>query len=1064
VLAADDIRMVELLVGADARSDDGFVAEPSRGLLGIACVRRLNGDGRTDLLMQDDTYQPPTSSGVSKLYLADANGAQVETWTAPVGASPNGWHKWDPAPDPNLNQLYTGDFNADGRTDIARVHLDYLNPHYSATVYLYHSTGTSMAAVGTPLALGTIPVEAANSDTFLFADFNGDGKTDLIFGGYVALADNNGLLPALTPLSSGQNGVPGDFDGDGRVDVIYRADPYWQIALSNGSGFAVAAQFTDATYPPSSASPAVADLNGDGLDDIVLLAGTTARAYLSKGNGEMVQAWTISGVYHTNVSDRIYLGDWNSDGRADIAYHNSAGTNVQFYVSTPNNQLALLTTKPWSNPSNGGFNILSGDWDGDGVTDLLVRQPSVYTAYRSTSTGRDLVDEVTDGLGVLSSIVYAPMTDSTVYSKGGTAATYPQVVVQSARPVVKTMTTDDGAGGTRSTTYLYERTVADLQRRGGYGFAKITVTDNRTNIQDITNYNQAFPFIGMPLSSERRYNGVLLQSASYTAAGATPTGGVYFPFVQQQTVRTYEPNEVFTASDFVAKSVTTNAFDTFGNPTSTTVESFETDAQPSGEFKIAALRDYNNDTTNWLIGQLICERTRDPAVTTLTRTVGYEYSTTAPSRGLLTKQVVEPETNTDVVEPAGIAQCVGSSPAGTRENVTLVTTYGYDAFGNPVTVTVDDLPTAVPASQTARTTTIAYGESSSTGAVVASNGRFPIQITNALNHVEKLQYDGRFGALLQVTDANNQVTKWLYDAFGRQDTELQHAHSPANIVRTDVYRAWCTAATCPNGGKLKALSLTDGAPPAAVETDRLGRTRTTMQVGFDGKVVVSQVAYTNKGEVDKESRPYLHDTAPASIRWVDYSYDALSRVTSEAVPSDVGTATTTTMYEPGVVDQYAFRVSTTNAAGQVTRQQYQVRGLIDQVITAAGTPAQSDTKFTYDLFGNVTNTRVNGSSATDVINTYDIRGRKLSMRDPDLAPQTGTTWQYRYFAFGDELRQQTDAKGQQVTLTHDVLGRTTARSELEGTTNFYFDAAGKPKGALDRIEGPGLNKYFYYTR
>ena len=1026
----------------------------------------FNGDGRTDLLMQDDTYQPPVSDGVSRLYLANASGVQVETWTTPTGSSPNGWHRWDPAPDPNLNQVYSGDFNGDGLTDIARVHLNYLNPHYSATLYLYHSTGSSMVQAGSPLALGTVPVEGANTEAFVFADFNGDARTDFRFGSYLGYADAAGAIPSIAPVSGLAGPLySGDFDGDGRTDAFSAGVTDWEIRLFDGSAFVLAGQFSDAAYPTSSASPAIADVNGDGLDDIIFVSDSshTARVYFSKGNGQVAQGWSASGVYTTNIGKRLYVGDWNSDGRADIAYHNSAGTNLSFYVTTTNNLLSLLTTKNWSNPTNGGSNVFSGDWNGDGITDIWSKQPGSNNVYLTSSTGLDLVDEVTDGLGVLSTIVYAPMSDSSVYAKGTVPATPPnEVVVQSARPLVKTITTDDGAGGTRSRAYAYERSLVYLPRRGGYGFAKITVTDNRTNIQEISNNSQTFPFIGMPLSTERRYQGVLLQSAAFTLAGGTPSGGLYYPFVQTETVRTYEPNETFTASDFVAKSITTNAVDTFGNLTSMTVESFETDAQPTGEFKIAALRDYNNDTTNWLIGQLICQRTRDPAVTTLTQTVGYEYATALPYRGMLTKEIVEPETNSDVVEPAGVAQCVGGSPVGTRENVTVFTTYAPDAFGNPLTVTVDDLPTAVPVSQNARTTTIAYGESSSTGSVVASNGRFPIQITNALNHIEKLQYDGRFGALLQVTDANSQVTKWLYDEFGRQNTELRHAHSPLDIARTDIYRAWCTTATCPHGGKLKALSLRDGAPPAAIETDRLGRTRATMGVGFNGNTVVSQVVYTNKSEVDKESRPYVHSTAPASIRWVDFGYDALSRVTTEAVPSDAGTATTSTVYEPGVPDQYAFRVSTTNAAGQITREQYHVRGLIDQAITAAGTAVQSDTKFTYDVFGNVTNTRINGSSATDVINTFDIRGRRLSMRDPDLAPQSGTTWQFRYFAFGDELRQQTDAKSQQVTFVNDVLGRTTLRTELEGSTNFYFDAATKPKGALDRIEAPGINKYFFY--
>lgn len=1033
----------------------------------------FNGDGRTDLLMQDETYQPPASDGVSKLYLAHANGSgiMVETWTAPTGASPNGWHRYDAPADPNVNQLYTGDFNADGRTDIARVHLDKTaGTNYVATLYVYHSNGSAMVQAGTSLLLGTIPVTDANTEMFKFGDVDGDGRTDLIFGTYVGNATAAGQITSYTYRGEvGGSTYSGDFDGDGRVDLLVRTSgTTWDIRFSDGNAFTLVGQFSDAGYPTSTATPAIADVNGDGLDDVILISESshTARAYLSKGDGHVAQAWTATGVYTTNVGKRLYIGDWNSDGRADIAYHNSAGTSLLFYVTTTANQLALLDTKSWENPPTGTSHLFSGDWNGDGIADLWRRQAATNNVYLTSSTGQDLVDKVTDGLGVLSTIVYAPMSDATVYSKGTpVTATHPAVVVQSTRPLVKSVTTDDGLSGTRSKTYAYERAIADVLRRGGFGFAKVTTTDVLTNIQSITNYSQTFPFIGMALSTEQKYNGVTLNSVTNTLAGGTPTGNVYFPHVQQRVVKTYEPNSAFTASDFVARSTTTNDFDTtFGNLVSITVERFETETQSIGEFKIQTQRDFYNDTTNWLIGQLICERTHDPNATTVRRTVGYEYATALPYRGLLTREIVEPSANGDVLEPAGFpTQCVGASAAGTRENVTLTTLYAYDLFGNPTTVTVDDLSTAVPSSQPARITQIAYGESNSSGTVVAANGRFAIQTTNPLSHIEQLQYDGRLGTLLQVRDANSQVTQWSYDAFGRQNTELRHAHSPANIVRTDIYRAWCTAATCPNGGKLKALTRADGAPLVAAETDRLGRTRATLQAGFDGKTVVSRIDYTNKGEIDKTSRPYIHDTAPASIRYDDYGYDALSRVVSVTVPSDAGAAQTTIDYQPGTVDQFAFRVATTNAAGQVTREDYHVRGLVDRVTTAAGAGAsvQSDTKFTYDVFGNVTNVRVNGSSATDVINTYDILGRKLSMRDPDLAPQSGTTWQYRYFSFGDELRQQTDAKSQQTTFGYDVLGRMTQRTEPEGTTNFYFDGT-KPKGALDRITAPGVNKDFFY--
>ena len=45
------------------------------------------------------------------------------------------------------------------------------------------------------------------------------------------------------------------------------------------------------------------------------------------------------------------------------------------------------------------------------------------------------------------------------------------------------------------------------------------------------------------------------------------------------------------------------------------------------------------------------------------------------------------------------------------------------------------------------------------------------------------------------------------------------------------------------------------------------------------------------------------------------------------------------------------------------------------------------------------------TKTTTITNSYDIRGRKIAMNDPDMG-----AWSYAYNAFG-ELTSQTDAKG-----------------------------------------------------
>jgi YD repeat-containing protein len=57
------------------------------------------------------------------------------------------------------------------------------------------------------------------------------------------------------------------------------------------------------------------------------------------------------------------------------------------------------------------------------------------------------------------------------------------------------------------------------------------------------------------------------------------------------------------------------------------------------------------------------------------------------------------------------------------------------------------------------------------------------------------------------------------------------------------------------------------------------------------------------------------------------------------------------------------------------------------------------------------------------------------------------TWSYTYDALG-ELLTQTDAKSQVTTLTYDLLGRVTQRSEADLTATWTYDTASHGVGLL----------------
>lgn len=274
------------------------------------------------------------------------------------------------------------DFNGDGKDDI-------LVRHPTAGDWSVKlSTGSATGA-------GVLWADNWAADTVNYqrvvGDFNGDRKCDIGVrhvptGAWIVRLSTGSSFGAAQTLSAagwgaGANWSPftGDFNGDGRIDIGLRStvatDGRWAVRTSTSStGLALRAS---ALWSPSWAGNTavfqalVGDWNGDGKDDIAVRNVTlgTWLVKLSTGTafGAAVQ-W--SGPWGIGTAYQIMAGDWNGDGKSDIGLRNM--TTLDWYVRFSNGT-AFATTSIWAdNWAGTSYQRHVGDFNGDRRTDIMV--------------------------------------------------------------------------------------------------------------------------------------------------------------------------------------------------------------------------------------------------------------------------------------------------------------------------------------------------------------------------------------------------------------------------------------------------------------------------------------------------------------------------------------------------------------------------------------------------------------------------------------------------------------------------------------------------------------------
>lgn len=238
-----------------------------------------------------------------------------------------------------VGQPIVGDFNGDGKLDIAFTEIPSIYGPFSVCISLGNGDGTfqSPSCTVPPPQAGD---SSQNPGSPVIGDFNGDGNLDLavpnVGDGFDAvsifLGNGDGTLqaPILIPAGGSPYSIAtGDFNKDGRMDlaVVYRNNTFG-ILLGNGDGSFQAPVIVTVPIPPGITlgfgAITTGDFNLDGNLDLVLanLSSLSNDIYFVAGNGDGTfgapQMVTQLSEYPTNDPGSLPAADLNGDGKLDL--------------------------------------------------------------------------------------------------------------------------------------------------------------------------------------------------------------------------------------------------------------------------------------------------------------------------------------------------------------------------------------------------------------------------------------------------------------------------------------------------------------------------------------------------------------------------------------------------------------------------------------------------------------------------------------------------------------------------------------------------------------------------
>jgi RHS repeat-associated protein len=928
--------------------------------------------------------------------------------------------------------LTAGDFDADGISDLLLIRTDkilllsFRNSQWISRS-VYTTNGTS--GIGWPYS-------KTSSSQFYAGDFNGDSKPDIAY-----YSDSTGIIVLPNKFHDGWgdwifaqspaqwSGVsvslgffPGDYNGDGKTDLLYQSSPYnLHVILSTGNSFSNSQLwYSESNGIPYNEQPygriMAGDFNGDGKSDLLMLK-QNIIVMLSTGKSFSYSEWhnedliSLSNAYtcctpgrkfeddnQTTDWSKFTIGDFNGDGKQDFAFLrlNSAiyggliaiglsdGNKFNFTYHWQNFSVISETynTNAWPQRRI-GTDFIVIDMNSDTTDDLLLHT-NLGSQKINVSVKRDLLTTIEKADGTKLQVQYKNLAEEERAFQGnlygGTFfSRYPRKIVST----VSTFIPDLGNDNTSDTLYTdYTYSGAAVYAAGrvygrNLGFLYIGEKDRRSGKLYNKLYHKG------EFNSDMYYqDSVVHEGTSKIFSTGQYNGEVNITGIHCTENGCPRFENIFAEGIIYYYTKPTTMFRPYSLPSSKT--SFD-DANGQINTVGSQTRTEYMKTNRWGQYTHIRERHSGPGVERYINIHTNYINAFYPHRfvGLVSeKKVCLEDCSTENLlsheryyyDNLPLGQ-VGSKGLLTRkeilsgEKLTYVN-YQYDEYGNP-TESVDTAGMARVIEydndfKQYATKTYVRGAYNLTGSVKLFSG-----------------FDSRWGVPTNVTDENGVTENNYLDNRGRilqknilsggtalRRITYEYSDQPGNRYKEECrkYGLFFMYKTCER-------TYRDG-------MGRVIRKVTPSVNGESEGFAGIRIEYDALGRKFKESRPYFTDKTGQSIlsalQWTTIEYNDRDKPVKTIAPDGKITQAT---YSPDLISGGVSSLEITDARGLKTKTYTDINGQALRTTEAVGTPQQTQLDNIYNTKGQLV--AVHSPAGNTTIEWSAINNQKSKIIDPN---------------------------------------------------------------------------------